>query len=473
MIIDGIRFRDIAGQHGSSISAFVDFLERRLGVVVLFDRSMLPFGRGDLNEPLTLAKVLTERGIVRNLNPRIVRPGEIPLKTWGALCGAGRQQLVGGATLDDDAQALYAALAEGLERYLWLSSTDFFSSPFTGTVAEAQKKGPVIEPQRFASFSASERSHHPSRLIAEDSRFLWIRGTSLDADLPVLLPAQTVCGAPYAGFAAEPLIRQRTTIGVATWPTQAGARLAGALEIIEREAYMCMWLNQITPPRIDMKSLAQESPLMQRLLDTCARYRFRVHALAMPTDAPVHATCVVLEDLSGIAPRFTLGLNAHRSLTRTIEKACTEAIRARNLFFMDTDSFPLDREKPVNRIGHRERLQFWARPENAPILEFLLTGPEKVPAPKAWDGDDERAHLARVIDWCKRLSFAIASVSLGIARENPTRLFVESVVIPELQPTYLQEHMRQTGGTRIRTMPASLGYPVRTTPYTDTPHPFV
>jgi ribosomal protein S12 methylthiotransferase accessory factor len=269
----------------------------------------------------------------------------------------------------------------------------------------------------------------------------------------------------------EPHVRNQNTIGLATWPTQIGARLAGAMEVIEREAYMIMWLNQLVLPRINLQPLCDEHPSLAKLIETCARYRMRVHAIRMLTDVPTHAVCVVLEDLSGHAPRFAVGLKANRSLVYAIEKSINEALRARRgyrNYFMQGNTW--DASTPVADIGHRERLYYWgAKPEG---LDVLISGAEETVPHMPWDNDTSEQHYDRIIQWCAQKGFECVSVALTRSPSNPTPFHIEMVALPDLVPTHLRENERAFGAERIRSVPEAFGYQPLDEPFTDSPHPF-
>lgn len=476
MILDGAPAQQVWGNEGlaeRSIASFLGFIERKLDVSIVRDMRGLS-GGPPLVEPLRLAALLREKGVIRSFGRSPSLADEPRLKSWYAICNVPTSHQVGGTTWEDDADALYATLAEALERYIWYTCDDHFLHLIFDTVSGMAQRGVAIPPERFAGFSAQQRADHPERELREDALYRWVQGTSLVHDTPVYIPAQIISGMPMqADGQPEPHIRRPTTIGLATWPTKTGARLAGVIEQIEREAYMITWLNQLTLPRIPLAEVCAVDAALGRSIATCERYQLKVHALRLITDAPVHAVAVVLEDMSGHAPRFTIGLKAHRRLPYAIEKAMTEALRARRGYRLwERAGTPWDPKTPVGEIGHRERLYYWGVPENARQLEFLVQGAESGSVQAAWDSDSEEQHLERTLAWCAEKGFECIAVSLGSSGKNPTHLHVEMVVVPELQPAHLTEATRAFGGSRWKDVPALFGYTPRATPFADAPHPF-
>lgn len=478
MLIDGVpatEVRDDSGIPERAVASFLKFIEKKLNVSVIKNLRGTTRDRS-LRDPLQLAKLLQERGVIKNIGRFSDVPDEPRTKSWYATCNDPASNKVAGMSFENDADALYATLAEGLERYLWFTQNDYFVKPTRTTTTGIKKAGACIAPEEFAGFSEEQRARNPERILRPDDEYVWIQGTSLLTGTPVYVPAQTVSrvglNSPEKG-GKESLIRQPTTNGLATWHTQTGARLAGANEVIERDAYMIMWLNQMTLPRISLESLCALCPALVRSIQTCSRYRLKTHVIRLLTDAPTHAVAVVLEDMSGIAPRFSIGLKAHRSLSHATQKAMTEALRSRRGYRVWSNAGNVwDSKTPVDEIGHRERLYYWGVPENAKELEFLVQGTEIGVESTAWDTDTEAEHLHRITRWCATKGFECISVSLGTSAKNPSPLHVEMVIMPQLQPVYLTESLRLFGGTRWSDVPASAGYTPRKKPFADSPHPF-
>ncbi len=476
MLIDGVPVESGPQTSNSFIGAFLSFIERRLNVRIVRDVRTIPYGRSELSDVFAIARTLQNSGVIESLRQIDILPDEPPFKRWAALCRNTARHSVGGASSESDRQALLATLAEGLERFLWNETTDSFVSPVRASVAEIAAYGAFVDPARFAGITGEDRARDPFLTLHAHSRYLWIKAHSLVTDASVYVPAQTVSGVrdlrTYDG-ATEPLIRLPITTGVATWPGILKARLAGTLEVIERDAYMITWLNQITPSRIPLDSFRTRETSLSRLLARCERYRLRVHALRLITDAPTHAVAVVLEDESGVAPRFAVGLKANQSLAHAIEGAAIEALRARSGYrAYDVGGGTWDTETPTDTIGHVERLHYYGHPENAQKLAFLTRGGFEQPVPVVWEGESDASHLSRLVTWCTDNGYELASVSLGASKQNPLPWDVVAIVIPELQPTHLTEQLRQVGGGRLRSVPEKLGYTARATPFIEAPHPF-
>ena len=474
MILDIVPYTDslCPTQQNHSVKTFIRFLEKKFGALFVTNLHNLAYENAAIADIARLAQTLLQRGVIQAFFPVEQLVDEPKIKLWNCQM---IPQNTGGVSVTSDEQALTAALAEALERHIWYSQTDYFTKPQKTSTAGIARVGNYIPPEAFVGYSDKQRQENPRFTLGRDAQYLWIEGRSLTSKKNIYLPAQVVSAAlPLENSLKEPLIKQQTTIGLATWYTLEGARLAGALEVVEREAFMIMWYNQLTLPRVNLESLRNYDKNLDTLLERCARYNLKVHAIPMMTDAPTHAVCVVVEDMSGKTQQFAFGLKAHRSMTRSIEGATLEALRARRTtrnFFAHGGTW--DPLTPIENIGHFDRQYFWRIPENAKKLEFLVEGELlSYSFTSPWEHDTEAEHLARVINWCKSNDFECVSVSLGKSKINVSNWHIEVVVMPDLHPTHLYEKMQHLNPTRLTAVPLLFGYTPLATPHTKTPHPY-
>lgn len=461
-----------------AIVSFVEAVERKLDVHVEYDRRDFPFGRTDLVGPVALADSLLRAGVISRYFPVSKFPDEPQIKLWSVRSSIPDESTTvpegAGASWKSDIDALTASLAEALERFLWKHTDDYFRNRQVATPNELKRRGlPHIPPERFAAFSPAQRASRPELRLTPDTQLLWIESASLVTGRTTLVPAQTACGLNgYHPGQREALIRQRTSNGLATWPTQEGARLAGALEVIEREAFMIMWLNQFSLPRFTLSALAAQHQSISTVISVCARYRLTPHIVQLATDAPTYAICAVLEDQSGVGPKYTIGLKAHRSLVTAVEKAVLEALRPRIGIRARARTGASAVPTSKGEIGHYDRLEYWSTPAHADKLAFLIRGKETARLSAPWDTDSEAAHLDRIVSWCRDTGLEYVSVPLTHSKKNPTSFHVEIAIIPELQPIHLAERLFMHGGSRWKTVPMKLGLTPRATMFVDEPHPF-
>ncbi len=451
-MFDALPFEDVWSKSGTvnvqkkAVVSFVRFLERRLHARIVYEGATIPFQKPALLDLFVVAETLKTTGVIQTLRLEEPLPDEPPLHTWSVACVHDytiRENLVAsGISSENERAALTVALAEAVERHVLASRTDYFVAEKKETVSNMHYKG--------IAALALERIVSLPQAFSEAQKFLWIRGDSLISKRALWVPAQIVSGNPGVLVALnEPLLREQNTTGCAVGETKETALLQGALEVIERDAYMILWLNRLTLPQVNLDQLTLRSTSLSRLMKLCTRYRLRPSVIRMITDAPTYALAVVLKDESGMIPKISLGLKAHRNPALAAEGALLEALRIRPDVRRAQDETYDKSPERISDIGHFDRLRYWAEDNRAKALTFLTDGPTNDLQSEPWELDTDKEHLARIVAWCREKGYECASVSLTKSKGNPTPWHLEHVIIPELQPLYLKEKNRPIDSPRL------------------------
>ncbi len=448
-----LRGNDTFAQAGLSL---ISFIEQKFGARFVFRRDDLPFGNTELIEFGPLIEALQKTGVIRAMEQVRFRPDEPRHSEWIIQYGEKPSQIAIGSSSNEQ-MAVAKAVAEAIERFIWSHRTDYFARALVSNETALGNAKPHVELARFAGAADEARASAP---------YLWTQAHSWVSGRPVWLPAQTISGADLSELnPGEPSIRDRVTTGLATHTSRTEAVLNGALEVIERDAYMIWWLNQLVVPRYDAAELAQKRPTLSKLIEQCRRYRFQPHFLALASDAPVHAVCVVLEDLSEHEPRFGIGTAAHHECAHAAEKALFEALR-----WHRSARRRLEHADEQSDSAHYGRLGYWARADRFELIAPLLKG-SKAPVPID-PVKSATEHLHAITQWARSSGYELASVSLTKSAANVSPWHIEMVVIPELQPLYFNENGRIPRSPRLRDIPQKRGYSARDALFTEHPHPF-
>lgn len=475
MIGDTVPLDDIAEQERplltSPVRAFLGFVQRHFGVDISVDARALRFPDAELGEARDVAVRLLDRGTLLTLWDDKPKSADEPrLFTWKTRYANTADGFSSGSSVTNRKEAFLAAIAEGLERRLWKHEMDYFRKSHKKPMEALSNN--YISPLRFAGFSAEQRSKNRGLYIDPNTTFHWIEAHSLVSGNSVFVPAQTATGSD--AFHIEPLIRPIITTGLATYTTKAEAELRGALEVIERDAYMIMWLNQLSLPRLDLTALAAEHTELSTLLGQLDAYLLSVEAVRMITDAPAHAICAVVRDTTGIGPSVTVATAAGTRLAETATHAIAEAVRIRRHF----REYWLTRIDPATiepkNILFQEHGLYWLHGDRHTKLSFMTAAPvEKDRERASWEDDTPEEHLAKIVQWARERAYEICTVEMTHSAMNPTAWHVVNVLIPELQPLHLVERYPCAHGKRISEIPKMFGYAPRPSPFLDEPHPFV
>ncbi len=144
-----------------------------------------------------------------------------------------------------------AAIGEALERY-----SGSFVPGERLVVASADQLGPsAVDPERFALFSAAQHAAagFPFAPFRRDTVVSWVDGFAVPSGEHAYLPAQLVFMPWRDAVAGETRIGHTTSSGLACAPTLEEAVLTGLLELIERDAFMLVWHNRLSLPRLDWR----------------------------------------------------------------------------------------------------------------------------------------------------------------------------------------------------------------------------
>lgn len=445
-----------------AVQKFLSVFEKLFNGTVVVPRTRLLNDDPELSTISSIATALQKKGILNELGRIRIPPDEPQIRMWRALYDG--HQAAGGISTSSDVAAATAAVAETLERAIWKSDRSYASVTKHGP--QSAFRGSFLAPSRFAGVARSSSELESLNTAS----FTWISGVSLDTNEKIWIPAQTVSRAFAEQEPDTPRIRPIITTGLATGATRTNALLGGILEIIERDAFIIMWGNQLSLPRIAPEEFARTSPSLTTLLAQCTRYGLTVQFVRLVTDAPAHVIMAVVSDPRELPP-ITIGMSAHARADTAAEKALLEALRAR----VNARSRSAKTHKTLEgkHIHGSDRSLFWADPLHVPQLAFLTTGALQTLTKEAWESDSPEAHLQRIVAWCRDAGYTCASVSLTQSRYNVTPWYVEHVVVPELQPMHYNEAFQTFAGKRMREIPTKFGFAPRAEPFTTLPHPFV
>jgi thiazole/oxazole-forming peptide maturase SagD family component len=423
-----------------------------------------------------MSEKLQQTGTISNSFPFIQYMYDVPYFTaWTTKHSNGMS--AGGITIRDPYYAAVASLAEGVERSLWHNEIDYFLNPVVSSFSELSQTAVALNPHVCVGLSSDARRSSTRIAFNEQTRAMWIQAYSHSLKNAVYVPAQLVSKKYFLDVrdaSTEPTLFVPITTGLATGENEVDALLGGALEIIERDAYMILWLNQLSLPRIpESYILEYADPLLQNLFTLCSQNQLSVHCMRMITDAPTHAILTIVTDSKRGMSYTTLGMCAHRSLLHAIEKSLLEALRGRQNLIIKRFNSDLGEEKKFDEITLNDRDVYWTQNNRGQLLSFLYAGEyERVPVVAPWENDTPQEHLARITAWCRDKKYDLLSVNLGTSKKNITPWHIHMMLIPQLQPMNGSEKYPYTDGIRLSEIPKQFGYTPRT-PYIEHPHPFV
>lgn len=458
-LADALASRKTRGFEYFLVKKAARFLEKTLGTPLLIEPPYLLKELGfESDEPLRIAQKLYENGFI----DQYPSSGYVQFPDEPSVFSVGFGGNSGGAHFFNKSRAVWSALGEYIERKTWGTIDMEPDKIMRGTRANISH--PTIDPSSVSGFSEEQRTQHSNLRHVPNSEYGWIPTTSIVSGKKIFAPAQLLSAKFWhenVRHGKEPMLRWAVTTGLATGQTMTSAILRGALEVIERDAFMITYLNRLSPPHIDLDSLSHQDHKIGALIEKFKRYGLDLFLLLPPSDFDIPIVIAATVDRSGTGPALTVGAKADFNIREAILGALSESLHVR-LTLKSRATLPDD--FPTEKLDREERLLYWKDPKRLPLIEFWFKGPKTAVRilPTHLDqrskGQDERelekiAEMARVND-CEFVYAEIVSPEV----HSVCNLRTVFVMSPQLQPLHLKESIPYLGGERLTEVPKKKGY---------------
>ena len=383
----------------------------------------------------------------------------------------------GGGISFDKKKAQNKAIGESIERYC-LEKCDKRSIIYS---SQKNLKCDFLDLNSITSITQEQKKDKKfSRFVfTKDSKFNWVVGKSLFGSKRVLIPAQLIY-VPYLYKKGEPILRLPISTGAALGTDIYSALARGIFEVIERDSFMIFYLNKLTAPEVDLE---MSSLKLRRIRQYFCRYRLDLRLFDITSDLKVPVFAAFLIDHTGVGPCVSVGLKSGFNKEEVVIGAIEEAQHTRGWMRDEKSSVSkkmyqqiLSRVRSISTV--RERGLFWFTGKYISKLDFWLdsTSRGKVTIHKdaslISDGKVDFLKVQKILQNKKLNTYYVDVVTHHVAMLG---LYVVKVIIPELQPLYLDEEFPYLGGKRLDEVPRKLGYMTqrRGLRLNDFPHPFL
>lgn len=362
--------------------------------------------------------------------------------------------VAGGFSFYSKKLALLKCMYELIERFsifLFLKKNIIFST------VDALKKS-----------SIDLRSYKPE---LNNLQFGWIRGKNITLDKDIYVPAQLVFLNYYTDLANkinldEPILQQFVSNGAVAGKDHNSTLIRGIYELVERDAMMTIYLNQINAPKIDLKTI-KNKPL-QTVINKLEKYQFDISLHDITHDFGIPCYLSILIDKSQVGPTLTFGLKTGFNTYEVISGSLEEALMARTW----TRYEMLQNKKSNKPITSRlDRALYWSKPKAIKYISFLLnqkTVPLKIQKRSFPNSQAELTHIKELL---KKKQYQIYYADIRPKLLINSNHCIYRVIIPGLQTLYLNEINKDLNYRRLREV-ASYFSKKKFTIYSH-PHPFL
>ena len=296
----------------------------------------------------------------------------------------------------------------------------------------------------------------------------WINGVDFLDNKSCYLPAQLI----YLGYPIKKEVRLTSSIstGAAGGFDHETTLLRGIYEIIERDAFMTIYLNKISAKRIDIDKIKNKT--IQKILDKCQRYNLELYLFDITNDIEIPSFLTLVIDRQGIGPAIVAGLKSGLNTTEAIIGSLEESLLCRfwlryEVFKRKSKDFKIDPNKITSTM---QRGLYWYPTQMLEKLDFLLRqNPVLIQISNSLSSPKNQLNYIRTIFLKKRIRIFYKDITI----DNFRRLgyLIYKVVIPELQPLYLNENEKEIKINRLKKV--SLYFGQKDFHINDIPHFFL
>ena len=437
-----------AGKRGNILSSAKHLVSERVGIVS--DCGALQKDQREPRSPYVFFAKLSNNLQARKSGPEAIPSGK-------------------GATYES---ARASAIGEAIETY---TATSWDVSDIV-YARRSELDGPAIDPRELVVYRDEQYDELPFARYSETTRLGWIRARSLVSDRVIHVPAIAVL-LDYPAAPEERLFPSSST-GLAAGGTLLDAVLRGALEVIERDAFLIAWANRLTGMKVE--PLAHPDAAVRTHCRAARRRDLDISLIRLPTDAPVHVFLATAIQSTGDGPAAAIGLGADFEPAAAARSAIWEAHQVRTILRMQLRD-PSVREHlahlaadPSSVSAPDDHALLFCSRDLTPALSFLLDQPTQEFLWPTSPATTCQQRLTLLVDHFAAEHRDFLYVDLTSRDLAQVELSVARTIIPGYQPIHFGAKACRLGGDRLFDLPVRLGLrsaasaPAALNPY---PHP--
>jgi ribosomal protein S12 methylthiotransferase accessory factor len=436
--------------------------------------------RSDSGRILRLAPVLVDpvTGPIKTFTKYEPGPADPALHHWvtaladPAWDSFGRDTVFCGGNALSNEVAQTAALGEAVER----SSTCQVSYDDLLVARHCDIADEAVDPLAWDLFDPRTRAA-PGFPYAAPSRQVelsWVWGFSLTQGRPVRVPASRVFS-PFRAVAPGDFFDAPIISGYSTHATIEEAIYGALMEVIERDAFMIAWANQLRPPRLAIDPAT--SGEVGKYLAAFAARGIEVRCVLVDLDLGAHAVIAIARSDQPGDPSSVVAAAADMDVEAACRKALKELsanrLSVRHEMVSAGDSLPLPDPQLV--IDERAHGLLYARPDMASCLDIWWNSDNCVPLPRTSQQAGITSRLKDCIEVLMRAELEVTVVDLTAPAMESLGLRTVKVLVPGAYPMNFDGRFPHFGGKRMRTAPVTAGLrdtPIGPEDLCTIPHPF-
>ncbi len=369
----------------------------------------------------------------------------------------------------------YATIGETIERY---SMTLIHPEDLVFATPDemAQKGLPFVGPGKWSLFDEKQEIA-PYVMFKNDTPVTWVLADSLTDKTSKYVPACFVYLPYYMHFKeqGEEMLNMSLSTGASCATSTDEATLKGLCELIERDAFMIMWKNQLACPKI---SIDEHCGIYEQYLSRFVRPGLQYDIYYTTMDLGVHSFFGVLTDYRGEYVSRVVGGAAHPDPERAVLKTLLELVQGfvwkqhkKHVDFPVLDDFS-------NVNSFKDRMDMYAYNDLSEAFRFLPTEESvslsSIALTNRYKDKNTTGALQQVIAEFREMGYDVLGVNLTTPEAFTSGVHVVKVVVPDLELMDGEHSYQYLGGKRWKEVPYKMnmkkyGEPLILNPF---PHPY-
>ncbi len=291
----------------------------------------------------------------------------------------------------------------------------------------------------------------------------------------ILIPSQLIY-LSYPFISSEPVIYLGISTGAAGGSCLSAALVRGICEVIERDAFMIFYLNKLNANRVNLNQVNDSR--IKNLIQILKQYKMELYTFDITTDINIPTHLSVVVDRTGFGKAITLGLKSDLNSVESIIGSIEETFNSRSWIRTEYEKSnkKVTTSDPLKNSDIRTRGMLWFPVEIISNLDFLLKSPPlKTIVPGVKMKIPSGQQLKLLLDIFKARGYEVLYKDITIPVFKKMNYFVVKVIIPQMQPFYLDENIKLLGGSRLYKVPRILGFKGKSSEneLNKFPHPFL
>lgn len=353
----------------------------------------------------------------------------------------GRDLIIRGISFESSSDALLNCLMELIKRVC------LFSYSYKSLI--------VSDFNHLTKYHTLDPSIYTDDLSIKNKKLGWIKGVNLIKEEEIYVPAQFVdfnyiTNLFYKKNQYEPTLSEVTTVESSIGFSKQQCLLEGIYEKVAQDAAMTRYLNKMSALRLDVNSINNSK--VHELLKYCKQYHIEWSLFDISNDLNIPTYLSFLVDKTGEYPALTAAVKSDQSPIVAVVGSLDIVIRSRiwainELDFRKSRNMRTKFRFVNNRV---KRMLLWADPQMLKKLNFLLKQqPKRISILKSNDSEKSKLRLTKQIFSKKKIDIYYVDVTMPIFKL--LSIHVYKVIIPALQPRYLNEKMKELRKGRLTT----------------------